>query len=108
MRESIAELFRVLEPAVPAARAAAEASNWEMVEELVRQILSAGSKLHTRAKILSELAEDAKFVAEVDRAVNRAKAGRVLPIPGDVPLPFPPTEERASAPRKGRQTPKKG
>lgn len=89
MRESLDELVRQLERDVPELRAAAELEHWAAAQELARKVLSAGSKLHSRLSVLDEIARDAAWVAEVDRAMRKPEA-RTYPVPleGDVPLPF--------------------
>lgn len=91
--------------AANAAVDAAESGGWEHLREAARRALSAASKLHARSVLLVELDDDAKFIAEVDRAIVREQKSRAAgPIPGDQPLPFedPPTPPgKRGNPRKG-------
>ena len=96
MRVSLEEMFAGVEKAAAAARDHCEREHWAEAREIARNLLSHASKLHKRLAVLAELREEANFVAEVDRAIARERAGRLEPIPGDQPLPFP----RKRAPRK--------
>lgn len=77
-------------------------------KECVRLIMGHASKLYGRLSFLDEMERDAKFVAEVDRAVTRAEKKGPLPIPGDRPLPLAPGPGKggeappARRPRKGK------
>lgn len=107
MRESLLALFGELGEAGELAHAQAAAEDWNASREQLRRVLSAASKLHARLALLGELAIEAGWMAEVDRAVRRANPESVLPIPGDTPLPFltedpPPAPKKRGNPRKPR------
>lgn len=102
MQPSLAELFDGIVHAAGAGREHAGARRYAVAQAEVRNVMAAASKLYPRLGFLSELEEDANFVAEVDRALQRERQSRGhSPIPGDTVLPFPPPEEEPP-PRKGR------
>lgn len=65
-------------------------------KECVRLIMGHASRLYGKLGFLDEQTREAKFVAEVDRAVARGAKGDVRPIPGDRPLPLDPGPRRAA------------
>lgn len=74
MKEALKELVVELEAAVALVRTSAEDARWTDLEKLARRLLSAGSKLHARARLLGELSVEAGVAAaEVDRALERAE-----------------------------------
>lgn len=106
MQPAMRALMEALEDATMEASAGIETDDWTRVREACRRALSAVSKMMARSQVLFELQEDAKFVAEVDRALAREKQSRgSSPIPGETPLPFPPAPRRG---KRGPTSPRKG
>lgn len=100
MRESLRELFEILAGCQARAQDDVTQLRYDMAIVELKRIMGAAGKLHARVVILAELADDAKFVAEVDRALDRADKSAPRPIKGDQPLPFPPSPGVASPPRR--------
>lgn len=105
MRASLAELFDVLYGQLTATRDLCHAQEYSRAREPLRKVMGAASSLFTRLTVLDDLLEEAKFVAEVDRAVNAGmRPVTPAPIPGDTPLPLGPGPGGSPPPRprKGR------
>jgi hypothetical protein len=106
MQPGLRELTDELTQAASLASLAAAAESGAQLREASRRVLSAGSKLHARAALLEELAEEAQFVASVDRAIARSKEPFPRPIPGDTPLPLPTSPPPGRPGRKPPRSPK--
>lgn len=103
MQDSLAETLRRVAAEANTADVMVQQRDYAGAKECVRLIMGHASRLYGRLGFLDEQARDAKFVAEVDRAVARGAQGHVRPIPGDTPLPLSPGPGRKPpSPRKGK------
>ena len=105
MRQSLVDLFVALDGAVKLLPGELDAHRYGKALVLLREAMSAASKLFSRVSVLAELEDDAQWMAEVDRAVRKAGATRPGAVPGDQPLPFgdpqKPAPKRRTPPKKG-------
>jgi len=95
--EPLEAMYRVIVAAAEVGRLRVNEGDLTASLACATSILSAGSKLHARLKMLSELkGEGGHWAAEVDRALARAADTGPQAIPGDQPLPF---DDTASTPK---------
>ena len=101
MRESLQEMFNGIEAATLVSRDRCEAGDYEAAVRSLGALLSYGSKLHARVRLLVEMAQDAAIEARARAEVDRAVAMGPAPMNGEVELPFP--TRKATRGGKGRK-----
>ena len=102
MQPSIREILEKLTESGGELVEAMESGAHERALIRCKEVMGLASRLHARLVIVIEFDADARYVAEVDRALQREKQPRSLPIPGDQPLPLSPNSS-SPPPKRGKR-----